>query len=107
MKKSVVYVAALTVALLIIAGNVIVSDFQPATVAFAQDATVAPATGAQTAQPTQPVEREDNGFPWGLLGLLGLGGLAGLRRPEPVRQEPTQTTPRGASSVGVYNDPKK
>jgi hypothetical protein len=23
-------------------------------------------------------DREDGGFPWGLLGLLGLGGLAGL-----------------------------
>ena len=42
----------------------------------AQDATVAPVTGA-----AQAVEEEtDDGFDWGWLGLIGLAGLAGLMK---------------------------
>ena len=52
-------------------------------IAFAQDGTVVPEIDT-----VQPVENDDDGFPWGLLGLLGLGGLAGLRRQEaPERVE--------------------
>ena len=55
-------------------------------VAFAQDGTAV----AEPQTTTQPVENDDDGFPWGLLGLLGLGGLAGLRRQEqPVRRVET------------------
>lgn len=27
-------------------------------------------------------DRDDDGFPWGLLGLLGLAGLLGLKKPD-------------------------
>lgn len=60
-----------------------------------------PTVGAQepSVQPAQPVEENNDEFPWGLLGLAGLAGLAGLRRnPEPVRHESGKTQ----SSVGVY-----
>jgi hypothetical protein len=43
--------------------------------AYAQTATVE--TGGTTTTTVQ--DRDDDGFPWGLLGLLGLAGLAGLR----------------------------
>lgn len=109
MKIHVWYVGGLAIALLIAVGSFTVSESRPTTVAFAQDATAVPTTAAQTTvQSTQPVERENNGFPWGLLGLLGLAGLAGLRpRPEPARHEPVQSTSQGTSKVGVYDAPKK
>lgn len=52
-------------------------------IASAQEGTVVPEI-----ETVQPVENDNNDFPWGLLGLLGLGGLAGLRRQEaPQRVE--------------------
>lgn len=30
----------------------------------------------------QPVQEDDDDFPWGLLGLLGLAGLLGLKKRE-------------------------
>jgi MYXO-CTERM domain-containing protein len=51
------------------------------TVTFAQEGTTVP----PDATTTQPVQNNDDGFPWGLLGLLGLGGLAGLRRQPETR----------------------
>lgn len=61
-------------------------------VVFAQDGTAQP----ETTQVTQPVQTEDNEFPWGLLGLLGLGGLAGLRRREEPRRMQTVDASRHA-----------
>lgn len=46
-----------------------------ATPAAAQNTT----TGDAGAYPATE-QREDDGFPWGLLGLLGLAGLMGLKR---------------------------
>ncbi len=45
---------------------------------YAQDETPTPA--ATVTQVETAENRNDDGFPWGLLGLLGLAGLAGLRR---------------------------
>ena len=49
--------------------------------AVAQDAATAE-NGATDTTYNEPVEREDDDFPWGLLGLLGLAGLLGLKRKE-------------------------
>lgn len=61
-------------------------------VAMAQEAT--PTTRA-IVSPAQPVDNNDDGFPWGLLGLLGLAGLMGARpHNHEVTVDRTNTTTR-------------
>ena len=105
MKKVAVWSSAIAIALLLTVGSNAFLSVQSTTVAFAQDGTAVPTVGAQAApvQTTQPVQEDDNDFPWGLLGLVGLAGLAGLRRqPEPVRRETASVQP----TVGVYDSKK-
>lgn len=49
--------------------------------------------GDTVADPYGAVEREDDGFDWGLLGLLGLAGLLGLKRREHTHVEPRRDVP--------------
>jgi MYXO-CTERM domain-containing protein len=40
------------------------------------------AVGTTDTTYAQPVQEDDDDFPWGLLGLLGLAGLLGLKKRE-------------------------
>lgn len=107
MKTRTLFASVIAVALLLAIAGSLAGGSGTSGVAFAQDATPVATTAPQATpvvQAAQPVEREDNGFPWGLLGLLGLAGLAGMRRREEpvVRQEPVRVAPK----VGVYEDRK-
>jgi MYXO-CTERM domain-containing protein len=106
MKKVALWGSALTLALLVaVASSAFLGVQSTMPVAFAQDGTAVPTAVAQAApvQTTQPVQEDNNDFPWGLLGLVGLAGLAGLRRqPEPVRREPANVK----STVGMYDSKK-
>jgi MYXO-CTERM domain-containing protein len=111
MKTRLLYASGLAAALLLAISGFIAGESRPTTTAFAQESTAMPTTGSQSTaaeQSAQPVEREDNDFPWGILGLLGLAGLAGLRsRPEPVRREQVHSTSSNTPRAGVYDATKK
>jgi MYXO-CTERM domain-containing protein len=112
MKKVVLCATAFAIALMIAFGSFAASNFRPSAVAFAQEGTAVATVTTQNSPPVQTTQEDDNGFPWGLLGLAGLAGLAGLRRqPEPVQRETIKTaspdTSKGASKIGIYDNPKK
>ena len=62
---------------------------------------VLPAQAVDTmGRTTAPVEQRDNdGFPWGLLGLLGLAGLIPRKRETVVERDPKFGSSTGPTST--------